>query len=363
MSTDRMLTLGFVIPGDLNAPTGGSRYDREVLTRFANHPINAHVLGVSSRYPFPTLEDRNKTATLLSTCPCDLLLMDGLAFGAFSEIERAAMIKPLIVLLHHPLADETGLSADIAQQFYELEKSNLRLAQMVIVTSQATKLRLINAYEVDEDQIIVAEPAITRPPFLAHQKRQSQGDPCLMLAVGSISPRKNYSILIKALARIKTKRAWVLNIAGRCDDQQETQKLKTLINELGLGSQINLLDTVSETVLQSLYQDSDFLLFPSLYEGYGMALTEALSYGLPVIASVNIPAATGLKGDAVQLIEPEKTALWAETIEQWMNDKIAFTKAVETAKGMAATLPDWDQTTLQIVQAVKKTYARVKGSS
>ena len=91
MSTDRILTLGFVIPGDLNAPTGGSRYDREVLTRFANHPINARVLGVSSRYPFPTLEDRKKTAALLSNSACDLLLIDGLAFGAFSEIERAAM--------------------------------------------------------------------------------------------------------------------------------------------------------------------------------------------------------------------------------------------------------------------------------
>lgn len=363
MNMDQMLSLGFVIPGDLNAPTGGSRYDREILKRFVNHQINAHLISVSHTYPYPTLDDRIKTAARISACPCALLLIDGLAFGAFSDIEFAAITKPLIVLLHHPLADETGLSANVAQQFYEQEKNNLGMAHKVIVTSHATKQRLINAYHVRDNKISVAEPAITRPHRLAHQKSKSQGETCLMLAVGSISPRKNYSFIINVLSQINTNRSWLLNIAGRCDDEQETQKLAMLIKALGLEKHIRLLDAVSEPMLQTLYQDSDFLLFPSLYEGYGMALTEALSYGLPIIASIHIPAVSGLEGEGVLLIDPDKTALWVETIEQWMNNPVAFSKAVQTAKSLAKTLPDWDQTTHNIVQALKNTYAQVKGTS
>ncbi len=358
MSTDRTLSLGFVIPGDLDAPTGGSRYDREFLKRFAKHGVKADLISVSHRYPFPSLEDRATTAALLSHHPCDLLLIDGLAFGAFSEMERAALTKPLIVLLHHPLADETGLSADVTQQFYDLEKSNLRLADRVIVTSQATKARLINAYDVRDEKIIVAEPAITRPSTLAHSQSKSNNEPCQMLAVGSLSPRKNYAFLINALAHLKTKRSWQFTLAGRCDDQQETQILKRLIHDVGLQGQIHLRGAVSETELQTLYQTSDFLLFPSLYEGYGMALTEALSYGLPVIASQTIPAAKHFEGDGVVLLAPDQSALWVQTIEEWVNNQATFTKAVKTAKLIAGSLPDWDQTTGQIVQVVKQTHAR-----
>ena len=363
MTTLPALSLGFVIPGDIHAPTGGSRYDREVLARFPSHGIQAKQIAVSGHYPRPTAQDRHHTAAVVSGASCDCLLIDGLAFGAFSDIEINALTKPCLVLLHHPLADETGLATAIAQHFYQQEKRNLQYAQAVIVTSLQTQARLIDHYNVAAQRISVAEPAISKPQSLLEKLPTNIDRPCKMLAVGSISPRKNYAQLLNALSQITTKRPWSLQIAGRCDDHAETQKLTVLIKNFGLQNHIILCDAVDELELVKLYKNSDFLLFPSLYEGYGMVLTEALSYELPVLASTRIPSAASHRRDAVVCLDPTLPALWTKAIELWINDSDAFTNAVKAAKQAARSLQDWDQTTQQIVHAVMRVMAAKTGSS
>ena len=366
MTATPAISLGFVIPGDLNAPTGGCRYDREVLGRFSKYGIQTNHIRVSHRYPFPREQDRQQTATLLAAAQCDCLLIDGLAFGAFSDIEIKALTKPVVVLLHHPLADETGLAFDIAQHLFAQEKNNLGQAQAIVVTSLATQGRLVALYDVGAQRIVVAEPAISKPHNLPDKPLPSLStpceSPCKMLAVGSISPRKNYEVIINALSQIHSNRPWILHIAGRCDDQTETRRLTELIQRKGLQNQIVLLDAISEQDLEKLYNESDFLLFPSLYEGFGMALTEALAYGLPVLASAHIPSASPFAGLAVVLLDPFKSEPWVQAIEQWVNQQNAFTKAAKAAKQASRSLPDWDQTTLKIARVVKQVVTAETGS-
>ena len=355
--------LTFVIPGDLQAPTGGSRYDREVLKRLDACGLVARPIIVSARYPFPSEADRQDTAALLASANSDCMLIDGLAFGAFSEPELRALSKPCCVLLHHPLADETGLTAAVSEAFYAQEKANLVHATAVIVTSLATKALLVSRYDVPAERITVAEPAITKHDFRAAQSREPVNRPCAMLAVGSLSPRKNYALLVMALHQMSSNRAWTLRIAGRHDNRAETDRLKTLIHDCGLQHQIELLGSVSDQDLARLYQESDFLLFPSLYEGFGMVLQEALASSLPVLASKNIPSAKAYESEAVVLLDPAAISHWTKAIQQWINQSDDFTKAVKAAKQWSFILPDWDHTAKQVADVIKRVISLEQGSS
>src|SRR4051794_17047623 len=102
----------FGIPGDLASLTGGYTYDREVMAR-----IDMDHLPLPQGFPAPSSEDLRETERLLrGVDPHAVLLIDGLAFGAFTQDLLRALPRRTIALVHHPLALETGLSAQDAQR-------------------------------------------------------------------------------------------------------------------------------------------------------------------------------------------------------------------------------------------------------
>ena len=353
MIDHKSITLGFVIPGSIEAPTGGTRYDRDVITRLPLFGINPLILTLSNQYPFPYQDDRITTARILETAECACFLIDGLAFGAFDETELKAIKKPLLVLLHHPLADETGLSPETIEILKEREKTNLAFAHAVIVTSQATANRVMSHYDVQLSRLHIAEPGVHH---VLKGFTKSEHDPkCTikLLAVGSIIPRKNYHLIIDALSQIDAPAKWSLHIVGQKSDPSYQEALEALASHHNLKDQIIWEGAVSENRLQYLYQTSNFMLYPSLYEGYGMALTEALAYGLPVLTSETVPATLPFSGPAVIKLDPSRPKLWTDAINQWMNDTAAFTNARKAAKQAALSLPTWEQTTDCIARVVK----------
>src|SRR5829696_3500180 len=106
-----MINAGFVIPGDLAAPTGGYAYARKILVEL---PELQH-LEFPRTFPFPSRDDLIETARILAEAPGRVLLIDGLAFGAFTEDLLSRIERPVVALVHHPLGLETGLNDEQAQ--------------------------------------------------------------------------------------------------------------------------------------------------------------------------------------------------------------------------------------------------------
>ena len=111
-----------------------------------------------------------------------------------------------------------------------------------------------------------------------------------LLYVGTIDERKGLKYLINALGLLMVTKPQIeieLNIVGKITDQKYYHKLLVMIEKKGLGDKIHFLGRVSDDLLKECYQKAEVFVFPSLLEGYGIVLIEAMSKGLPIVAFNN----------------------------------------------------------------------------
>jgi len=339
----------FAIPGDIDAPTGGYGYDRQLLREWRETGTEARHLALPGSFPFPTAEDLATTERLLAeTASDEVLLIDGLAFGAFPEALAARFADRLVALVHHPLALETGLAPDVAAFLRHNERAALGHARAVVVTGPATRDLLAENYAVRRDAITVAVPG-TEPAIRA--TRASIGATVRLLAVGSIIPRKGYDVLVEALAAIRD-RPWTMTIAGSPDYAPRTVALlHDRIARAGLADRISPVGSVDSGALWRLYDGADIFVMPSLYEGYGMVLTEALARGLPIVTTLSGAGAAALPDAAALKVPPGDTMALAKALARLIDAPADRRQRADAAWAAAGALPRWQDTARIVARA------------
>ncbi|MCO5091585.1 glycosyltransferase family 4 protein [Bosea sp. (in: a-proteobacteria)] len=331
----------FAIPGDIDAPTGGYAYDRHLLREWRKAGVAARHLALPGSFPAPTPQDLARTQQLLAGIAGDeMLLVDGLAFGAFPEALAVRFSARLVALVHHPLALETGLGPDQAALLRRTERLALKHARAVIVTGPATRDVLVAEYGVASGAVIVAVPG-TEP---ASRATPAGDGPARLLAVGALIPRKGYDILVTALSAIRD-RPWTLTIAGSPDhDPQAAGDLDRRIAAAGLAERIRLAGSVGADTLRRFYAEADVFVMPSLYEGYGMVLTEALARGLPVVTTLSGAGAEALPDAAALKVPPGDAAALAKALASLIDAPAERRQRADAAWAAAGALPRWDET-------------------
>jgi glycosyltransferase involved in cell wall biosynthesis len=142
-----------------------------------------------------------------------------------------------------------------------------------------------------------------------------------ILAVGKISPRKNIEVVIRALERLRSRIPHHLVTVG--GDGWDFQGLKSLVSSLGLVDRVHFVGYVSDEQLHALYAKATLFIFPSLFEGFGLTILEAMSSGCPVVTS-NISSLPEVAGDAALLVDPTKIEEVASAMEAiCKNDDLA----------------------------------------
>jgi glycosyltransferase involved in cell wall biosynthesis len=356
----------FVIPGDLSLATGGYAYDRAVLTGLRGHGIAVAHVPLPGSYPNPSPADLVTTAAALADLPLDgPLLIDGLAYGAFPAELLAGIRQRIVALVHHPLGLETGLDPARAQDLINLETRALARAAHVIVTSQLTKRLLVADFAVPSRRITVAEPGTELAP-----RATGSGSPTLhLLAVGSLVPRKGYPVLIEALAGLQALAgpaaaplAWRLTIAGSARDPAETALIELAIARHGLGRHITILGAVMTADLNRLYASADLFVMPSLFEGYGMVLAEAMARGLPIVCTTGGAAAETVPDGAALKVAPGSSDALRHALYRAMTDAGRRQQLAGHSWAAGQRLPTWDSTSRTIATvlqaiAIKGTFA------
>lgn len=343
----------FVIPGDLSLPTGGYAYDRHVLAGARALGARLEHVAIPGGFPRPGKTERDTTTAMLAALSDAPLLIDGLAYGAFSQEMLEAIRQPVIALCHHPLGLETGLTDADKTFFIESEKRALAHARNVIVTSSATARTLATDFAVPLEKIAIAEPGVVRAARATGSI--GSGDERLhLLAVGSVIARKGYDLLIEALSR-QENRNWRLTIAGETCFQPDTYaRLRRQIAAEALERHVTFAGSVDEATLDTLYASADCFLMPSHYEGYGMALTEALARGLPVISSTGGALATTLPDGIGLRFAPGDIEGLSTHLETVLNDAKLRKILADNAWNNVACLPDWQDTTQIILNVLKE---------
>lgn len=129
------------------------------------------------------------------------------------------------------------------------------------------------------------------------------------LYVGTIERRKGLSYLVEALAIVRNEKpffSFCLNIVGKIIDEKYFFEIKNRIKELKLDKNIIFLGRISNEDLEQCYKKAEIFLFPSLLEGYGIVLIEAMKYGLPVIAFNNTAMPYTIKNNINGLLADNK---------------------------------------------------------
>lgn len=344
-----MADVVLAIPDDIAAKTGGYAYDRHLLALLPKHGLNVRHVRLPDSFPFPSAADLAATAQALAATPRDsAILFDGLAYGALPADLIRGIARPIAAIVHHPLAYESGLSDTQRRAFLDGERRALALADAVVVSSPTTLGVLAAEFGVDEKRIAIAEPGTER----AQRARGSSGIPSL-LAVGAVSVRKGYGVLIEALAGIRD-RPWTTTIAGTLERDPETATgLARLIARRGLAERIHLAGEVADDVLSALYEATDVFLMPSLYEGYGMSLAEAMARGLPIVCTTGGAAAATVPDGAALKVPPRDAAAFGAATVRLLDDAALRKTVADASWGAGQQLPSWDSTAAIVARVVR----------
>ena len=345
------LEIAFCIPGDLSLPTGGYAYDRELIAHLPAHGVTAHHVALPGGFPDPSDADIAQTGQLIMAQPPErLLLIDGLAYGAFQPGPAAGLAGRVVALVHHPLALETGLAVERAAFLHGNERMALSFARHVIATSDATAQTLAADYGVPEQRITVAEPGV----IPAGRASGSGGGSPHLLAIGSIVPRKGYDVLVAALAGLADL-PWRMTIAGAEDrSPQTTSALRALIAEAGLSGRVTLAGAVSDARLAAFYASADIFVMASHFEGYGMVLTEALARGLPIVTTTGGALADTAPEAACLKVPPGDAGALADAIRAMLGDGALRRQKADAAWALAASLPRWHGTAGVVARALRR---------
>ena len=346
----------FAIPGDLNTRTGGYIYERRMLETLNEIGLPTAHVPLMTSWPHPTPAAEAELAEKLRALPPGTpLIVDGLVFGSMDTGLLAGLDLPVVAMLHHPLGLEAGLPEDVAQALIDRETANLRHADHVVVPSPHTRAILIRDFGVADGDISIALPGFDRPEPPAAPV--SKADPPLILSVGIICERKGHDVLLAALDRLRDL-PWSAAIVGLTHDRGVEAALRRQRADMGFEARVDFTGVISAPALDRLWRQAHLFALATRYEGYGMVLSEALLYGLPVVSCAVGAVPDTLPEGAGILTPPDDPAAFAAALETLLTDPAAHADASAQAARAGSALPRWGEAAQVMRRALDRAAVR-----
>jgi len=348
-----------IVPGDLDTRTGGYGYDRRMITGLRAIGWTVRLVRLDDTFPFPTATARAEAASALAAiADGEATIVDGLALGALPDEAAAhASRLPIVALVHHPLALETGLTATRAASLEASERRALATARHVVVTSRATAATL-SRYDVEPARITTIEPGTDPAPLArSHREppaREASGQPLNLLCVATVTPRKGYDVLLDALASLPFDN-WTLRCAGSADrDEATTARVRARLANPRLAARVELVGDLGPAALGAEYDRADVFVLATLYEGYGMAVAEALARGVPVVSTATGAIADLVGAEAGLVVPPGDAAAFANALTRVLADAGLRARLAAGARRVRDRLPTWDGAAARMAEVLAR---------
>lgn len=254
-----------------------------------------------------------------------------------------------------------------SKDLYQLKnwtKYSAKNAQKILTISEASKRDIIDIYGISSENIVVTYPGLKTthstkgmPMDLLEKTYQISGD--YILFVGTLQPRKNIEKLIEAFSHIASshknlslvivgKHGWLYEDILRAPQKYDIEK------------RVQFVSFVPDSELGLFYKNARCFVLPSLYEGFGLPVLEAMSYGCPVITS-NISSLPEAGGDAALYIDPTNVSDIAAKMSELLSSEKLRNELIEKGYKQVKKF-SWEKTakeTLAVLQEVgEKQHAR-----
>jgi glycosyltransferase involved in cell wall biosynthesis len=269
----------------------------------------------------------------------------------WGQFRRVVTIHDVIYRVHPE--GHAGLRARVMGVLVPLAA---RRSDRVIVPSRSTRNDLASLLNVPVTKIdVVPEgvrlPLQDRPTDVTDLRdRLGIGDRPVALTVSAKRPHKNLMRLLEAMALIPNDRRPVLVLPGYPTEWEA--ELRGKAHDLGLDGDTRFLGWVPEDELENLYAAAACFVFPSLYEGFGLPVLDAMARGVPVACS-DRGSLPEVAGDAARLFDPEHPTAIAEAIETLLSDRAEADRLVAAGRARAAEFT-WQETARLTVEVYRR---------
>jgi glycosyltransferase involved in cell wall biosynthesis len=224
------------------------------------------------------------------------------------------------------------------------ERAVLSAVAAVITTSEWSRSRLLNLYDLPEERVHIAEPGVEVADLAAGTETGEA-----LLCVASVIPDKGHDVLLEALHTVSDL-TWQCVCVGRLDrDPGFVQRLRRRSLGGGLDSRLHFAGPRAGLELDRSYAGADLMVLASRAETYGMVITEALAHGVPVVVTEvgGVNEALGDRSDGSRpglLVPPDDPAALAAGLRAWLTDAQLRRRLREAAFRRRQSLRGWSTT-------------------
>jgi glycosyltransferase involved in cell wall biosynthesis len=325
-------------------PSGGNTYDRRVCRGLAALGWSVHEHAVPGAWPRRGETGQTALAHAVRRIPDGaVVLLDGLIASTAPDalVPHARRLRQ-VVLVHMPLGHRPP--GDEAGAVRARESEVLAAAAAVVTTSAWTRRRLGELYALPADRVHVSEPGVDAASLAPGS---AAGDS--LLCVAALTPGKGHDVLLDALTTA-TDLSWRCECVGSLvRDPAFADAVRRRARDSGLGERVRFPGPRTGKELDRTYAGADLLVLPSDAETYGMVVTEALSRGVPVLATEvgGVTEAFGHGDDGTRpglLVPPGDPAALRAELRAWLEDAELRDRLRRAARERRTKLRPWAAT-------------------
>lgn len=245
-------------------------------------------------------------------------------------------------LNHVAVADN---SSALKRLYYrQILRPAIRRAAVVITVSEFSRMAIRDWADVSTDKVVNVGNGVSAAFYEGGTRYACGGTPYLA-CIGSLKAHKNFKVLVDAFARSGLGRTTRLVVVGSC-----SAELCRLVSEAGIADSVTFAGSVDDATLASVYRGALAFIFPSLYEGFGIPVLEAMACGTPVLTS-RVASLPEVAGGAAMLVDPlDVDELAAGMVRLAFDDGLRAAMSA-TGRGRAAEF-SWEATARAVDRAL-----------
>ncbi|MCW1966633.1 MAG: glycosyltransferase family 4 protein [Anaerolineae bacterium] len=359
------MRIGLIIYGSLDTVSGGYLYDRKLVEYLRSCGDEVDIISQPWRsYGQHLLQNADfDIFSRIAVPKYDVLLQDELnhpsLFWLNRRLSRLPNMCPIVSIVHHLRCSEQRPSWQNAI-YRQIERLYLQSVDGFVFNSLST-YKTVTALVGEHQPCTVAYPAGDRFSAWQHfyhdassEPDDKQALPLRILFVGNLSERKGLHVLLAALCQLNVKMGglWSLTVVGNSNiNDAYAKQMQSMAEGLKINAYITWLGEIDDASLAQQYANHDIFVMPSQYEGFGIVYLEAMSFGLPVIASSAGAAheiiSTGENGF---LVPPENPSALAARLQTLLSHRSRLHAMRAAARKRFEQHPTWAQTTANIRQ-------------